>query len=377
MSNRAISSFLLGLCAFFLCRLPAASTAPLPDRCSDLYLELFGPKLLPYVEQDGGGIARVRRRNSFYYLYSNGRPVTEDRAIERAARLGVPPAYRRVWITGHPRAKLQAVAVDANGNRHYYYHPNWVDQRDREKYGELLPFGRALPNIRKIVSRDLGGSGFKKERILAGMVRLLDRSAIRVGNEESAEERGTYGLSTLEKRHVSLRGDRLQLAFVGKSGVPHEIEVEDARLAELIGELMETPGDRLFQYMDTRGHWRPAGADEVNDYIRAEGGREFSAKVFRTWAATVVSATALSRCSETESDAERRLNISEAIGSAAEHLGNSPTVCRKSYVHPGILEAYLDGVDFAELFRSSQRTPGLTLPEAATLDLLEAQGTNR
>jgi DNA topoisomerase-1 len=290
---------------------------------------------LRYVTEGGPGIARRRAGKTFIYFDADGTRLRDPAALGRIRALAIPPAWTDVWICRSPHGHLQAVGRDARGRKQYRYHAHWRQVRDEAKYARMLAFARALPGIRARVARDLRRRGLTRATVLAALVRLLETTLIRVGNEEYARHNGSFGLTTLRDRHVTVSGPTLRFQFRGKSGRRHVVEVRDRRLAEVVRRCRAAPGDVLFQAID---------AADVNAYLREISGAPFTAKDFRTWAGTVLAARALSDVEAVTSTRQARRNIVRAVASVAERLGNTPAVCRKGYVHPAVLEAYVDGV---------------------------------
>jgi DNA topoisomerase-1 len=298
---------------------------------------------LRYVSDASPGIARRPRGGSFSYLLPNGLRVREAETLARIRSLAVPPAWRQVWICRRKDGHLQATGRDARGRKQYRYHPRWRETRDETKYGRVAAFLRALPRIRRRVSRDLARPGLPREKVLATLVRLLETTFIRVGNPEYARENDSFGLTTLRDRQVCVRGSRMRFEFRGKSGVEQRVELSDPRLAAIVRRMQDLPGEELFQYVDERGDTRTVQSEDVNAYLQETAGAEFTSKDFRTWAGTVLAAETLRAIGPAASCADARRNLARAIGAVAARLGNTKAVCRKCYVHPLILERYLDG----------------------------------
>ena len=277
----------------------------------------------------------------FQILDVNGRVVRDPEHLARIRRLAIPPAWRDVWICPQASGHIQATGRDARGRKQYRYHPHWREHRDQTKYEKMIAFARALPAIRRRVAADLQAPGLPRRKVLATVVRLLETTFIRVGNEEYARANRSFGLTTLKDRHVSFGGAEIRFHFRGKSGVFHEISIHDAAIARTVRRCRDLPGQELFQYLDEEG--RPAAIDsaDVNEYIRDIAGDEFTAKDFRTWAGTVLAATALCAMGGPRSPSKR--DVVRAIEQVARRLGNTPSVCRKSYVHPEVIGAFLDG----------------------------------
>ncbi len=331
---------------------------------------------LRHVRCHDPGIRRVRRGGGFVYVASDGRGVRDPDVLRRIRRLVIPPAWREVWICRDPNGHLQAAGRDAKGRRQYRYHPDWRAVRDTVKYGRLLDFGRALPRIRARVARDVRDAGLTRRKVLATIVRLLETTLVRVGNEEYAKHNGSFGLTTLRDDHVHIAGGRIRFRFPGKAGKWHSVELHDRRLAAIVKRCRDLPGYELFQYVDDRGRRQAVESGDVNAYLREISGDDCTAKDFRTWAGTVLAALALSELGPPASGTAARRNIVRAIERVAERLGNTPAISRKSYVHPAVLDAYRDGVVAHEDARSARRLSserGLSAEERAVLDLLQRQ----
>lgn len=299
---------------------------------------------LRYVYDDQPGISRIRRGKSFRYLTDDGAPVRDAKVLARIKSLVIPPAWNQVWICKDPNGHLQCTGRDGRGRKQSRYHPRWRTVRDESKYERMLLFGEALPGIRKRVEEDLALRGLPREKVLAAIVRLLETTYIRVGNEEYARKNKSYGLTTLRNRHVKIRGSKIQFSFSGKSGVEHAIDLEDKRLARIVKSCSDLPGYELFQYVGEDGLPHTVGADDVNEYLREITGQHFTAKDFRTWAGTVLACAVLREFETFASATEAKRNVVQAIKKVAAALGNTPSVCRKAYVHPAVLECYMSGV---------------------------------
>ncbi|MGC4071419.1 MAG: DNA topoisomerase IB [Nibricoccus sp.] len=328
---------------------------------------------LRYVSDEMPGIARISSGRTVRYLRADGSRVKDTDMLERIRTLAIPPAWTDVWICPNPNGHLQATGRDARGRKQHRYHPDWREARDDVKYGRMLAFGRMLPEMRRRVSRDLKQPGLGREKVLATVTRLLETTLIRVGNEEYARQNGSFGLSTLRDRHVRVRGGTMHFQFPGKSGKRHTIDLHNPRLAKIVREAQELPGQILFQYTDEQGEVQKIASDDVNGYLREIAGQEFSAKDFRTWAATVLAAEALQKFERFETDTQARKNIQSAIRHVAERLGNTAAICRKSYVHPLVLEAYLDGLTIKVIEARAEKISrnSLTPIERAVLDFLK------
>ena len=272
-----------------------------------------------------------------------GKPVRDPETSPGSGRWSIPPAWTEVWICPRADGHLQATGRDARGRKQYRYHPRWRAVRDESKYGRMMAFAAALPAIRERIDADLARPGLPREKVLAAVVRLLETTLIRVGNEEYARTNKSFGLTTMRDRHVRVGKKSVRFEFRGKSGVKHEIDLADPRLARVVGRCRDLPGQELFQYLDEEDQPRTIDSADVNAYLREIAGQEFTAKDFRTWAGTVLASLALREFEAFDSEAQAKKNIVRAIEHVAERLGNTPSVCRKCYVHPEVIEAYLDG----------------------------------
>ncbi|MCX7514510.1 DNA topoisomerase IB [Frateuria hangzhouensis] len=300
---------------------------------------------LVYVSDAQPGIRRLRRGKGFSYLDADGQPLADRAELARIRALAIPPAYRDVWICPSPDGHLQATGRDARGRKQYRYHADWRTQRDHGKFDRLLAFGAALPKLRRRVRQDLARAGLPREKVLALLVRLLDETLIRVGNEAYARDNHSYGLTTLRSRHVRVVRGRLRFCFRGKSGQEQEVELDDRRLARIVRRVQHLPGQRLFQYLDDEGARQSVDSGMVNEYLHAVCGEDFSAKDFRTWGGTAQAAGVLA-CTplpETGGERARRHALMTAVKQVAGVLGNTPAVCRKSYIHPQVFEGWQDG----------------------------------
>jgi DNA topoisomerase I len=297
---------------------------------------------LRYVSDGMPGIRRVRRGKSFRYIGTDGKRIENEDELQRIRSLAVPPAYQDVWICPNPRGHLQATGIDARGRKQYRYHPRWREVRDETKYHRMLDFAKALPKIRETVEGQLRTDGLTRERVLAAVVRLLEETTIRVGNEHYARENDSYGLTTLRNKHARVKGEKIRFAFRGKSGIKHAIELRDRDLAKLIRACQDLPGQDLFEYVEDSGAVHAIDSSDVNDYIKDVSGGEFTAKDFRTWVGTVQCALMLAEREEAPTQSERKRALSEVIAQVAKRLGNTPAVCRKSYIHPEIIAAYTE-----------------------------------
>jgi DNA topoisomerase-1 len=298
---------------------------------------------LRYVSDAESGIGRRRRGHGFTYIGPDGKRLADRAKVAWIRSLAIPPAWTDVWICATQTGHLQATGRDARGRKQYRYHPRWRAQRDEAKYDGLITFGNALPRMRWRVARDMRRSGLPRERVLAAVVWLLERTGIRVGNEEYARDNRSFGLTTLRDRHATVGSKRIRFTFRGKGGKAGEVEISDARLARIVGRCQDLPGQELFAYLDEHGEIRSVGSSDVNDYLREISGHDFTAKDFRTWAGTVLAVQTLAQQEPAASGGEANRNVVQAIEGVAEWLGNTPAVARKAYVDPRVLEAYLDG----------------------------------
>jgi DNA topoisomerase-1 len=298
---------------------------------------------LAYIEDGGPGIGRQRAGTGWRYIGTDGRPVRDTAVTARIRALAIPPAWRDVWISPSDRGHIQATGRDAKGRKQYRYHARFRQVRDAAKFDRMLAFARTLPRVRGKVARDLGLPGLPSEKVLAALVRLLESTLIRVGNEEYARQNRSFGLTTLRNGHVTVDGSLVEFRFRGKSGKDHVIKVRDRRLAAIVEACRALPGKSLFQYLDRKGRRRGIDSDDVNAYLRQITGRDFSAKDFRTWAGTVLAAVALEKRPEAATRTQAKRDVVAAVEAVAERLGNTPAIARKSYVHPAVVEGYLDG----------------------------------
>jgi DNA topoisomerase-1 len=298
---------------------------------------------LRYVSDARPGIARQRSGSGFRYRNPDGSPLHDADTLRRIRSLVIPPAWQGVWICPIPNGHLQATGRDARGRKQSRYHPRWREVRDENKYERMMLFGAALPSIRKRVEHDLALPDLPREKLLATIVRLLETTFIRVGNTEYARTNHSYGLTTLRNKHVAVRSSTVTFNFQGKSGVEHTIDLEDRRLAKIVKRCRDLPGYELFQYLDNEGNRHTIDAADVNNYLREITEQDFTAKDFRTWAGTVLACTLLREFEPADSDTQAKKNLVAAIKAVADRLGNTPSVCRKCYVHPAVMESYLGG----------------------------------
>jgi DNA topoisomerase I len=322
------------------------------------------------------GILRRRDGDSVRYVDADGAEVRDEATLARIKSLAIPPAWTDVWICARDNGHLQATGRDARGRKQYRYHPRWRAVRDEVKYERMISFGKALPSIRKAVDEALRLPGLPREKVLATVVYLLQVTMMRIGNEEYARTNKSFGLTTLRNRHVRVDGSEVEFKFRGKSGVYHAVRVADRRLARIIQRARELPGQELFQYVDDDGKPHAVDSADVNDYLRSITGEDYTAKDFRTWSGTVLAALALQEFEKFDSEAQAKKNIVRAIETVAERLGNTPTICRKCYVHPAIIDAYLDGTVLQALRERTEQSlvedlHALQPEEAAVMALLQ------
>jgi DNA topoisomerase-1 len=324
---------------------------------------------LRYTLDHEPGIARRGAPPKFKYVDARGRVVRDTATLGRIRRLAIPPAWTDVWICADDQGHLQATGRDVRGRKQYRYHEDWRAQRDENKFHRLSQFARSLPAIRAAVDRDLALPGLPREKVLAAMVRLLDRTFVRVGDERYRRENGSYGLTTLRNRHVKVSGDRIRLRFRGKAGKEHDLTLEDKRIASVLRRCIDLPGYELFQYVED-GQPRQVTAMDVNEYLKTVAGADYTAKDFRTWGATMIAVNALDAAELPESSTAAARVVNDALRSAANVLGNTLAVCRKSYVHPGVVTAFLGGT--LKPRRSRVTASGLRAHERRTLAVLVA-----
>ena len=298
---------------------------------------------LRYVSDSQPGYTRKANGQGFEYFDTDGEPIRDEQRLLRISRLAIPPAWNDVWICPSPNGHIQATGRDARGRKQYGYHERWREVRNEDKYDRTISFGKALPKIRKRVKKDLALAGLQRNKVLGTIVLLLEQTLIRVGNEEYARENNSFGLTTMQDRHVDVAGSKLRFRFRGKSGREHEVDVTDHRIARIVSRLQDLPGQDLFQYVDDNGDVRDITSQDVNEYLREITGQDFTAKDFRTWSGTVLAAIALNVAGPFETQKQAKANVKNAIGAVAKILGNTPAVCRKCYIHPAVLETYVGG----------------------------------
>jgi DNA topoisomerase-1 len=325
------------------------------------------------VSDASPGIRRRRSGRGFSYVTADGRTLRDKVTLARIRSLAIPPAYTDVWICPIPNGHLQATGRDARGRKQYRYHPRWREVRDETKFGRMLSFSEALPRLRQRIEQDLAQPGLPREKVLATVVRLLECTGIRVGNEEYARNNRSFGLTTLRDHHVEISGSTLRFEFRGKSGKTHRVALNDRRLARIVARCQAVPGAELFQYVDDDGRRDAIDSGDVNDYLRGITGEDFTAKDFRTWAGTLQAVAALEELGPAATAREAKSAVLRAIDQVAERLNNTRAVCRKYYVHPAVLERYEAGTLHAALRNGKARgpaTPGLEPDEQALVRLL-------
>lgn len=353
----------------------STAESTLPNPLHPAPSEIAAQAKLRYVNDHDAGFTRRRHGRGFSYVDSKGKRVVDPALRQRFAALVIPPAWNEVWICASPTGHIQATGRDEKGRKQYIYHPRWEEARDLVKFNRVLPFGRALGKLRQQVETDLRKRGLPHAKVAALVLRLLDETLIRVGNLEYARANGSFGLTTLHDEHVEANGKRVVFSFVGKSGQERELEVQDRRLARLVKQCQELPGQELFQYVDEAGLQCVLCSEDVNAYLRAATGDDFTAKDFRTWGGTVALVHALHELGPGETAKERSANITMAVKATAEVLGNTPAVCRNYYIHPAVIAAYEAGTLLPLRAKVAARRADyqeLDLDEATVLALLEA-----
>jgi DNA topoisomerase-1 len=350
---------------------PSASSTS-PSRAQSHAARIRG---LVAVSDNTPGITRRRRGKGFSYYWPDGRELRDQAVIQRINSLAIPPAWTNVWICPKPNGHMQATGRDARGRKQHRYHPKWTAVRDEAKYSRMLEFAAALPGLRRQISRDLEARGLPRRKVLAAVVQLLEKTLIRVGNDEYARTNGSFGLTTLLDRHAKVSSSSVRFRFKGKSGKEHDVQLSDPRLARIVRNCQELPGSQLFQYLGDDDKVHDVGSSDVNAYLRAAMGQSFTAKDFRTWAGTVLAAQALQEFSHVASKTRAEKNVVTAVEAVARMLGNTRTICRKCYVHPLVINAYLDGTLSrtlrAKALARLSSGKGLTAMESAVLGLLQ------
>ncbi len=338
-------------------------------------LETLQAANLRHADTSRPGIRRIKKGKGFSYQAPDGTTIRDGRQKSRIANLVIPPAWTDVWICPDPAGHLQATGIDDRGRKQYLYHPRWREVRDGNKYDHMLEFAEALPAIRRGVEDDLRLPGLPREKVLAVVIRLLERTLIRIGNAEYAESNDSYGLTTIRRKHVDVKGSDIRFQFTGKSGKEWDVSYSDRRIASVVRKCSELPGYELFKYQNDDGELVDVTSADVNDYLRERTGKDFTAKDFRTWAGTMLTAVKLDATARPDSEREANLEVSATIKEVAQQLGNTPATCRKCYVHPEVVEAYLEGELVGRIRGKLRRTTepddtGLSREERNVLKLL-------
>ena len=329
---------------------------------------------LRYTTDAVPGIRRVKRGHGFGFIAADGSTITARNEIARIKSLAIPPAYTDVWISPIANGHLQATGRDARGRKQYRYHKRWREVRDENKFDRMVAFAKALPVIRKAVARDIALPGMPREKVLATIVSLMERTALRVGNEEYVRANKSYGLTTLRDGHANVRGSAVRFHFRGKSGKEHTVELRDKRIARIIKNSQDLPGQQLFEYLDETGTPRPVHSEDVNEYLKTVSGGDFTAKDFRTWDATMMCALDLAALkAQEESQTERKRLVTDVVQKVADYLGNTPAVCRKSYIYPGVIDEFVanGALDLIERTVEHPSPHALDNQEAAVVELIE------
>ena len=330
---------------------------------------------LRYVSDHGPGIRRKKTKSGFRYIDTQGKPIRDKSIISRIHGLGIPPAWQDVWICPWENGHIQATGRDAKQRKQYRYHTRWREVRDEAKYERMVKFGKALPALREKIAVALEKPGFPREKVLATIVRLLEMTLVRIGNEEYARTNKSFGLTTLRNKHVQVNGSQVEFQFRGKSRVQHTLKLQDRRMANIIKRMRDLPGQELFQYVDEAGERHAVSSEDVNEYLRTLTGEDYSAKDFRTWAGTMLATATLLKFEQYATAAQAKKNIDEAIRQVAQKLGNTPKICRNCYVHPMLIECYTEEKKWQEwqkcLTQIQAENDDLGSIEEAVLSLFE------
>lgn len=329
---------------------------------------------LRYVSDHSPGIKRLKtQEGTFSYQKSNGETITDEKTLERIKLLRIPPAWENVWICSTTTGHIQATGIDSRGRKQYRYHEKWHSARNSTKFDKMLKLGAALPQLRQQIQQDLRRQGFPREKIIATVVSLLDTTYIRVGNRYYAQTNKSYGLTTLRNKHVKLEGNDIKICFIGKKSIAHEVQLTDRKLIKIVKQCRELPGYELFQYLDEEGHRHPVNSEDVNSYLRENTGIDLTAKDFRTWGGSTLTIHKLLAEPKPESEKEVKKQVNDAVKFVAVKLGNTPTVCRKYYIHPLVLKSYESG-QLAEEVSELGELPegGLQREEVIFVRLLQA-----
>jgi DNA topoisomerase-1 len=331
---------------------------------------------LVYIDDQSVGLSRRKSGKGWSYRDATGAKIREKAVIERINRIGIPPAYTDVWICSDERGHIQATGRDAKGRKQYRYHERFREVRDSTKYGHMLTFAEVLPGIRERIDADMARRGLPRAKVLATVVRLLETTMIRVGNADYAKQNKSYGLTTLHDRHVKVEGGELRFRFKGKSGKQWNLKLADRRVAKIVKQSQDLPGQHLFQYLDEDGEQREVTSSDVNTYLREISGSDITAKDFRTWTGTVLAALALAEFEKFDSEAAAKRNVRAAIEKVSAKLGNTPAVCRRCYVHPEVIDSYMSQALVLEIEQQVERelrenVSGLRPEEALVLAFLQ------
>lgn len=335
---------------------------------------------LRYVHDGEPGLKRLKRGKGFRYVDADGRAVKDRATLDRVRMLAIPPAWTDVWICADDTGHVQAHGRDVKKRKQYRYHARWRSIRDEAKYDQIVSFAAVLPKLRAQIDADLSRPGLDKDKVIASVLRLMERTCVRIGNDCYAKENGSFGLTTLRDRHATIRGGELSLAFKGKSGKHHRIVLKDAQLAKLVKQCRDVPGQRLFQWLDETGQGHAISSTDVNAYLRAATGTDYSAKMLRTWHATALAAEKLAERGHSATTSASKRAVVACLEHVAGVLGNTPAICRKSYVHPAVLGEYVEGT-FARRMATSltrakrRKAPWMTTAELAMVDFLRGAGT--
>ena len=326
---------------------------------------------LRYVSCSEPGILRIKRGRGFIYRLPDGKRLRSERELARIRHLALPPAWRDVWICSSSRGHLLATGIDARGRKQYRYHPHWRSLRDEVKYNDLASFGQKLPQLRRTLDRDLARPGLRRDKVLATVVSVMERTAVRIGNDRYTNDNGSYGLTTLLDRHARIAGGKVEFAFKGKGGKPYRARIADRRLASIVERCRDIPGQRLFQYLAPDGSYQPVSSSDVNGYLKRATGIDVTAKTFRTWTATLLAAREFFALAPAATEAAIRRQVNAVLAIVARELGNTPAICRKSYVDPRVIDAFV-GDRLGRAAASATRKAGLSSEECRLLAILEA-----
>lgn len=326
---------------------------------------------LRYVNDQKPGIRRLRAGKGHRYIDPNGKTITDASALARIKSLAIPPAWQQVWICPSTNGHIQATGRDARGRKQYRYHAKWRAVRDEVKYGRMLQFGKALPSLREKIEADLRQPGLPKRKVLAAVVKMLDLTGVRIGNEEYARTNQSFGLTTLLSKHVRISGTQIELRFRGKSRIQHSLKLRDRRMANIIKRMRDLPGQELFQYVDDEGELHSVGSGDVNEYLQELSGEDYTAKDFRTWLGTMLATLTLLEAAHYSSQQEARKNVEAAVRAVAEQLGNTPRICKNCYIHPVVLDIYLDEEKWKKWHACIAGDKSLDCAEQIVIDFLE------